>query len=536
MIPHKRRHSFDVFPISENLYASDCTEEITEEDILLGSRTPLKTILFLSVGPLISQLVAGFSGLMSTFWVSKAIGDSGIEVFGAVFIVDFISTSVSQFLCSSLSVRVSYLFGKQQHDKCSQLFVDFIRISIIFGIITPCLVIPITKPLVRWFGAGESLATQCFYYMIPTSAGCFFNYLYMMCCGILEAEGHSVLYGIIQASSLIVNIMFFEPIFLMCFKTSTWGASLSTILSETIPGIILTILIFRGKFCIKPQFKMFLKKFTPSTCSALKIGISTFVENISTTLPLVLMQKYINSAARAIGIYDQCIECWAIIEKLYVIIGGIVIGLTQGFLPAASYAYGARRPKRVKNLFYHALWLSTLVPTLISLIFICFPTQIASLWSKEASFLAIAKKMLPIQYYSTVTLGLQYLLPPLLQSVKCVLAATLESLITLLLPLPVFSSILYFTNKKDPIRIMFTYTLNDSFSVIVCFFFMILPFRKLKKMSMKKNYQSVQHAGTEELKKSRSMEFRVCSSDEINNDNHRYGCKNFNELDSDSDL
>lgn len=54
----------------------------TEEDQRLGIKSPIKTILALSIGPLISQTVQAFYGLADSLWVARTIGQTGIAVFG----------------------------------------------------------------------------------------------------------------------------------------------------------------------------------------------------------------------------------------------------------------------------------------------------------------------------------------------------------------------------------------------------------------------------------------------------------------------
>lgn len=469
----------------EEKYCDDEIEDVPdlivpdEEEKRLGKKSPLLTILILSVGPLISQIVNALYGLVDSLWVAKTIGSKGVAVFGAVYVVEFISVSVSQYLSNSLSARVSYLFGQQQGDKCGQLYVDFIRFSLILACAVPAFVLPITKPLVTWFGADKELAQWCLYYMIPRTAGCFINFIYMIGCGLVQAQGRSILYAIIQCTSFILNLAVFDPLFLMGFRTPIWGASLATVCSELIAGFTLVILAFKGKLGIYPQLKMFALPFSKQTFSALRVGFSSFIQNISLTLPVLLMQKYYNSAAAHIGIYDVAIQIWAVIEKLYQIVGGICIAFSQGLLPTASYAYGAGRLNRVSRLIIHAYWLATALSTIFSIFMIALPKQISSIWSTDPEFLYWAKKIVPVTYYSAPFFSMQYIAPTVLQSMKRVLPSTLLSILTLLLPIPVFSTILYFTNKNSPKRILYTYTLNDSYSFVVSIFFLIKPMKLL---------------------------------------------------------
>ena len=109
------------------------------------------------------------------------------------------------------------------------------------------------------------------------------------------------------------------------------------------------------------------------------------------------------------------------------------------------------------------------------------PVQISKLWSTSESFLEMSKAITPILYYTAFTLGVQYMVPVLLQATKRIFASSALSILTLVLPVPIFSTILYFTGdgKANPRRIFFTYTCNDMYSFVVCILFFIKPFKKI---------------------------------------------------------
>ena len=120
------------------------TFEKSGEEKRLGSKPPLLTILSLVVGPFISQSVQAFYGVVNLFWVSRGIGDEGIRVFGAIFIIDYITTAFSDYLMTSINIQLSYLFGQSNYTECAQLFIDFTRISCFLARVRPRLLRTIT--------------------------------------------------------------------------------------------------------------------------------------------------------------------------------------------------------------------------------------------------------------------------------------------------------------------------------------------------------------------------------------------------------
>ena len=458
---------------------NDRKEDFSDEDMRLGTKSPVRTVLALSVGPLISQTVQAFYGIADSLWVAKTIGQIGISVFGAVFIVEFVAIAVSNYLMSSLGIQLAYLFGEGKTEHCAQMYVDFIRLAFILGILVPAVVMPTTVPLVKWFGADDELANLCFQYMLPVTCLCFLNFLYMMGCGLIQAEGRSLMYGLVQVGSFAMNMGIFDPLFLVGFKTPIWGASLATIIAEGIPGVTLTILILCGKFSLHFKPRMFISKPTIETWKGLKVGFASLISQVSYTIPLILMQKYVNLASSSISheCYSTVLAVWSVVEKLYQLVGGVCVAFSYGMLPSSSYAFGAGRLNRVMWLFIHATWIATAVSLVMSVFMIAIPEKLAQIWSKDPYFLEWVKAMVPKVFYTTIFIAYQYTAPAILQAMQRVLASTLLSVLTLLLPLPVFSSILYFTDKTNPARIMWTYALNDTFSAVACTFFLIAPGR-----------------------------------------------------------
>jgi Na+-driven multidrug efflux pump len=463
--------------------ADDATAEnsstIDEEAMRLGSRTPARTVLILSVGPLLCQMIQALYGVTDTLWVARTIGQLGVAVYGAVIVIEFIAVSVSNYLMAGLSARLSYLFGEGRGHECGQMYVDYLRIALFLGIILPCCILPATKPLIKWFGADEQLASMCLQYMFPISVFCFLNFLFTMGCGVLQAEGRALLYGITQVSSLVANMAVFDPLFLVAFKLPMWGASLATIVSEGIPGITLAVLICNGKFSLVTNARMFVSKPSPETWEALQLGLSSLIAELSMTAPAVLVQKYLNMAATSIGEYETIIAVWAVTGKLYILVEGICIGFSFGLLPGAAFAYGANRLNRLFWLAVHALWMCTGLSTALSAILIFAPGTVAKLWDSDPNFLRWSAKIIPIPVYTVPIIGFQYLAPVLLQAMQRVRTSVILSTFSMLVSVPIIATILYFTKKDNPSRIVWSWPINDGWAVVIASAFLIKPIKEL---------------------------------------------------------
>ena len=456
-------------------------ENNSDEQKRLGFYPALQTLLKQSLGPLCSQIVTSMYLIVDSFWVSHTIGADGLTATGAVSLLEAINNSFGLYLLSCVSARISYLFGQKRNEECAQVFVDIIRVSWIFSVILPIIMLNICKPLTKWFGADEHIQEMGFQYLIPVTGLTIFYEMYQICCGLLQSEGLSWIYGICQVCSLLLNMVCLDPLFLIAFKTPIWGASLASIIASFLPMTVLMVLIFKGKFTVKPTFKMFCHSFSPETKSALKLGLSTLVELLSGNLPDVIIQKWLGNSGNAIGQYNEVISAWNILLRVYMFVLGINNGIAQGLLPSASFAFGAKRLKRFRNLVLHALWIGTAWNTICDIIVMTNSRSIAKIWLKDEKFLNIAEKFFKNCFFTIVLIMFKFASITALQASKKIVISIIVSIITLLIPIPIFSTILYVTDKDNPTRLVFAFPLTDALSFVVCFITLFAVLRFLCK-------------------------------------------------------
>ena len=467
--PNKRR--FLCFNISND----------SDEQKRLGQHPALPTLLRLSFGPLCSQIVSSMYLIVDSFWVSHTIGADGLTATGVVSLLETINNAFGLYLLSCVSARISYLFGQKKNEECAQVFIDIIRVSWIFSTILPIIMLNISRPLTKWFGADELIQHMSFQYLIPVSGLTVFYEMYQICCGLLQSEGLSWIYGLCQICSLFLNMACLDPLFLIVFKTPIWGASLASIISSFLPMIILMTLIFKGKFTVKPTFRMFFNKFSKETKSALILGLSTLAQLLSANLPDIMMQKWLGNAGRAIGQYNEVISAWNVIVRVYTFIVCVNNGIAQGLLPSTSFAFGAKRLKRFRNLVFHALWIGTIWNTLWEIIVITCSRKIAKIWLNDEKFLDLAQHFFLNGLCTVFFLMIKYATITSLQACKKVFISIILSILSMLIPVPLFSTILYYTDKDNPPRLFLAFAITDCISFVISFCVSLVSLRFLCK-------------------------------------------------------
>lgn len=108
-----------------------------------------------------------------------------------------------------------------------------------------------------------------------------------------------------------------------------------------------------------------------------------------------------------------------------------------------------------------------------------FPKLIGKIFSNSTSFLNWTEIILfNSSFFSFLTL-IPLMVQALLQSLQNGTQATMLSIISQLIPLPLFSGILYIYNKNDPSKLFYAYSIQHIFSTIVASFFGYSKFKNL---------------------------------------------------------
>jgi Na+-driven multidrug efflux pump len=122
------------------------------------------------------------------------------------------------------------------------------------------------------------------------------------------------------------------------------GVGVAAVISKVVPAFILLVMYYMQRFGVKPAVGQLLRKFSPRTIPALKVGTSQLIANLSGFIPLITVRKYIGMATgddfdNAMAGFNTCIRYNSLTVAFFQ-------RISMGFIPAASYAYAAGRYRR----------------------------------------------------------------------------------------------------------------------------------------------------------------------------------------------
>ena len=139
----------------------------------------------------------------------------------------------------------------------------------------------------------------------------------------------------------VLNIAL-DPLFMFVFGLGTAGAGIATALSQSISFCILLSMFLRGKTVSQFRLSAVTRK-ARDFGRILLGGAPSFGRQGLNSIGGMLL----NLAARGYG--DAAVAGMSIVSRIFMFIISVAIGVGQGLQPVASFNYGARKYRRVRQ-------------------------------------------------------------------------------------------------------------------------------------------------------------------------------------------
>lgn len=392
---------------------------------------------------------------------------------------DNIGRSIGFFLLVSGSSQISFLYGSGNDEEASQVLCDIFRLSFVFASIIPAILIPCVKKAANWFGAPDDTVNLGFPYICITLGCTIANSIYQACGGFLQGEGRTLLFGLANLGSCILNGIILDPLFLYKTNLGVKGAAVATVLADSIPAICLISCYFSGVFSVKPKINQLLKPISKRTLVALKVGLSALVSFLSMCIPGIFFTYFIGKSCITDEEYNNSMAGCSISIRFSMFFMSVIMAINNGYLPSASYAFAANNHKRWFLLTVHASWICLTWSIILTIISLSCPKQIASIFSNDENVRVISAKMLKIQNAFGVITWVRNIAQSILQSLQNGIKAAILSLSTQLFSIILFEVILFYTDRHNPIRLLWAYPLSFTFGFIIAIFFLISPLKQI---------------------------------------------------------
>lgn len=350
---------------------------MNEKRIELMESAPIpKVMKSLGFPAIIGMLVGAIYNLVDTLFIgmlndTAALGAATI-LFPVFMLISAIGLTFGMGAASAISIKL----GEKDREGASVIGSTANFSVVLVGILFSLLGIIFIEPLLRLFGATDSILHAAKRYGIVIIAGSVFQMINMTMNNMIRAEGAAKISGIAIALGAILNIIL-DPVFMFLFDMGLSGAAVATVIAQAISTVFLLSFYIRGKSALHLSFR----KIHPGLeiyKRIMSIGIPTLFRQVLTSFAMAML----NNAAANFG--DGAIAAIGITFRIIMLPMFVLFGFSQGFQPLAGYSYGAKNFIRLKESVKYAVSWTTKFATVATLICFLGATYIISFFTDDS--------------------------------------------------------------------------------------------------------------------------------------------------------
>lgn len=336
------------------------------------------TLLLMSIGPL-ALIVQAVSETLDMLMITKRFKNEkdshAIEILGFSNQFGSITGYIGLFFGQALTTRISTLLGSGDRENAAILVSNCYYLCIIIYCFFVAAFIFVIKPFLKFLGATDELSSSAFrynavsFFVAPLSTfGTLASYYF-------QSIGSSILNAMVKVIMYVLQLGIFSPLFLFVLKVPVTFMKMGNVVASTIVGILMTFLIYRGKFSLKPRFQDIIGPFTPELKYALMNAAPLILSFFVFVLPPILILRCMTSNDP-----DEKTEIagvFAVFTQIATINQAFPGAFGQAFISAGTHAWGSNNAKRVVRLFSWTLLFNFVLTALVSVVVISAKSTIA---------------------------------------------------------------------------------------------------------------------------------------------------------------
>ena len=305
------------------------------------TETPIpQLILSLAAPTILSMLITSIYNLADTFFVGQ-ISTSASGAVGVVSSLMAIIQALGFMLGHGAGTIISRSLGSRDTTAATRFASTSFFTALVFGVVLAVAGLGTLPHFMMLLGSTETILPHACAYARPILIAAPLMISSLVMNNILRYEGKASFAMIGLVTGGVLNIAL-DPLFMFVFGLGTAGAGIATALSQSISFCILLSMFLRGKTV--SQFRI-----TAVTREArdfgriLLGGAPSFGRQGLNSIGGMLL----NLAARGYG--DAAVAGMSIVSRIFMFIISVAIGVGQGLQPVASFNYGARKYRRVRQ-------------------------------------------------------------------------------------------------------------------------------------------------------------------------------------------
>ena len=305
------------------------------------TETPIpQLVLSLAAPTILSMLITSIYNLADTFFVGQ-ISTSASGAVGVVSSLMAIIQALGFMLGHGAGTIISRSLGSRDTTAATRFASTSFFTALVFGVVLAVAGLDTLPHFMMLLGSTETILPHACAYARPILIAAPLMISSLVMNNILRYEGKASFAMIGLVTGGVLNIAL-DPLFMFVFGLGTAGAGIATALSQSISFCILLSMFLRGKTV--SQFRLSAVTREARDFGRILLGgAPSFGRQGLNSIGGMLL----NLAARSYG--DAAVAGMSIVSRIFLFIISVAIGVGQGLQPVASFNYGARKYRRVRQ-------------------------------------------------------------------------------------------------------------------------------------------------------------------------------------------
>lgn len=333
---------------------------------------PLKLILGFAVPILFGLLFQQLYNMVDTMIVGKILGSNALAAVGSTGSIMFLIIGFCMGLCSGFAIPMSQSFGAGDENALKKYIANSFWLCVIFGSVMTVSTGLLCKQILILMNTPDEILMDAYHYIVVIFWGIPVMILYNMLSGMIRAVGDSKTPVFFLALSSILNIIL-DIVLITSFQMGVAGASVATVISQGVSGILCLFYIRKKFLILQPSGKQWKwdGSYAIRLCS---MGIPMGLQYSITAIGSVILQTAVNGLGT---MYVATITAGSKISMMFVCPFD-ALGTT-----IATYAgqnIGAGKPDRIRQGVRDCMMIGAFFTVLIIFIFYFFSEPLTLLF------------------------------------------------------------------------------------------------------------------------------------------------------------
>lgn len=345
---------------------------------ILGTGKISKLLKDFAIPSIIAMLVSALYNIVDQFFIGRSVGQLGNAATNVAFPLSTSCTALALLMGIGGSAIFNISMGKGEKEKATHYYGNSVSMLFGSGVILCIFTQIFLTPLLIFFGSPENVLGYARTYTQITAIG--FPFLIFSIGGghLIRADGSPRFAMVCNLVGAIINTVL-DAIFVFGLNMGMAGAALATITGQAVAAVMVVNYIRHCKsIALKSRHLRIRWKYASTIMS---LGMGPFSNQMAMLVVQVVLNNSLTYYGKMSSYGDSIpLAVVGIITKVNMLYMSVVIGLSQGMQPIASYNYGAGNYDRVKGVYRLVVKCGLAASVVAFLMFQIFPRQIIALF------------------------------------------------------------------------------------------------------------------------------------------------------------